>query len=74
MHICYINYIIISLQAVLGCDTANPQGTLTNLGDHLVTKQASRTNLGGVALGSHCLGTNNGYTIFWLSDLHLGVA
>lgn len=44
-HLCnmYINYvilIIISLQAILGHDTANAQG------DHPVTKKTSRTNLG----------------------------
>lgn len=46
MYINYVILIIISLQAVLGHDTANAQGTLTKLGDHPVTKKTSRTNLG----------------------------
>lgn len=40
MYINYVVLIIISLQAILGHDTANAQG------DHPVTKKTSRTNLG----------------------------
>lgn len=46
MYINYVVLIIISLQAILGHDTANAQGILTKLGDHPVTKKTSRTNLG----------------------------
>jgi hypothetical protein len=50
------------------CPRTNPQGMLT-LGDHPVTKQVSRTDLGEwhegktVALEPHCLGTHLDHTL-----------